>query len=95
MSDDYYDAEDKINRDVPAALALEVIALQDDLAIKMCMVRQHRLDGLREMPKCPQCKESVYRPRCSFELGEQCPRLDIVAAYGGMTALGRKFGHRK
>jgi hypothetical protein len=92
---EYYDPDDKkLNRNVPKALAAEVVALQDQLSAKLREVRAARLAGLKAMPKCPEsgCGVEVYRPKCPWEYGGGCPRHDVCTAYGGMTALGRKFG---
>jgi hypothetical protein len=29
------------------------------------------------MPVCPECKESVMRPKCMWELGGDCPRHEV------------------
>ncbi len=89
---DYFDPEDEINKDIPPILAAEIVALQNQLSGKMKEVRRLRLDGLTAMPKCPECGSEVYRPKCFHELGAGCPRHDICTAYGGMHALGVKFG---
>jgi hypothetical protein len=89
----YFDRDDKkLNGSVPKTLADEVVALEDQLSAKMREVRACRLAALTEMPKCPDCNAGVYRPKCFFELGGDCPRHEVVADYGGMHALGLKFG---
>lgn len=76
---------------VPAELWAErdaaLAVLQDvDRRIKAA-----RLAALTEEPTCPECGSGVLRPKCFYELGSDCPRRQVVDAYGGSTAIRQRL----
>lgn len=79
------------NEDLPPELAQRYEAAQSALNAVSVEVQEYRLSRLTEMPKCPECRSVVDRPKCFHELGSDCPRHEVVAAYGGTDALHRHF----
>jgi hypothetical protein len=53
-----------------------------------------RLAALTEEPKCPECCSGVLRPKCFYELGGDCPRHEVVAAFGGSDAIRKRLAEK-
>jgi len=78
---------DPIDAGVPPDLLAERNAAEAVLEASNKRVRAARLVALTEEPKCPECGAGVMRPKCFYEMGGDCPRHDVVAAYGEVSAI--------
>lgn len=80
---------DDLDANVPPELLAEREAALSVLHGVEGRIAQARLAALTEEPKCPECGSVVLRPKCFYELGGDCPRHEVVDAYGGHDALSR------
>lgn len=42
-------------------------------------------------PKCPDCKSDARRPKCFFELGQECPRHVVLDTWNDIRLALEKY----